>query len=56
AGGFKHLEAHEDVNLIQDLERSGARIVWTASNSVITSARNESRCRDGFGDYLLSLS
>ncbi|MCO7614533.1 glycosyltransferase family 2 protein [Pseudomonas chlororaphis] len=56
AGGFKHLEAHEDVNLVQDLERSGARIVWTASNSVITSARKESKCREGFGDYLISLA
>ncbi|WP_426201463.1 glycosyltransferase [Pseudomonas sp. TWP3-1] len=55
AGGFKHLQAHEDVHLVRDLERAGARIVWTASNSVVTSARKESRCRQGFADYLLSL-
>lgn len=56
AGGFKSLPAHEDVHLVQDLELAGARIVWTASNSVITSARKESRCREGFGDYLASLA
>lgn len=55
AGGFKHLQTHEDVHLVRDLERAGARIVWTASNSVVTSARKESRCREGFADYLLSL-
>ncbi|WP_249673645.1 glycosyltransferase [Pseudomonas abieticivorans] len=55
AGGFQHLPAHEDVRLVQDLERKGASIIWTATNSVITSARKDSRCREGFGDYLRSL-
>jgi glycosyltransferase involved in cell wall biosynthesis len=56
AGGFKALAAHEDVHLVQDLERVGARIVWTARNSVTTSARKHCRCKEGFGDYLNSLA
>jgi glycosyltransferase involved in cell wall biosynthesis len=56
AGGFRALAAHEDVHLVQDLERCGAQIVWTARNSVITSARKVCRCREGFGDYLNSLA
>ncbi|MFY0727229.1 glycosyltransferase [Pseudomonas sp. NFX15] len=55
AGGFKGLPAHEDVQLVSDLERSGASIMWTAANRVTTSARKDSRCREGFGDYLASL-
>lgn len=55
AGGFQHLTAHEDVQLVADLERTGARIVWTAINPVITSARRDCKCRGGFGDYLASL-
>jgi len=55
AGGFKHLMAHEDVQLVADLERIGARIVWTATNPVLTSARRDYKCRGGFGDYLASL-
>lgn len=56
AGGFKPLSAHEDVQLVADLERSGANIMWTASNRVTTSARKNCRCREGFGDYLKSLA
>jgi glycosyltransferase involved in cell wall biosynthesis len=56
AGGFKALPAHEDVQLIADLERSGANIMWTATNRVTTSARMDCRCREGFGDYLKSLA
>lgn len=55
AGGFQHLAAHEDVHLVADLERIGARIVWTATNPVITSARRDFKCRGGFGEYLTSL-
>lgn len=55
-GGFKPLRAHEDVGLVEDLERYGARIVWTALNSVSTSARRDCRARNGFGDYLKSLA
>jgi len=56
AGGFRALAAHEDVRLVEDLQRTGAYIVWTARNSVITSARKDCRCREGFGDYLNSLA
>ncbi|WP_448107566.1 glycosyltransferase [Pseudomonas azerbaijanoccidentalis] len=56
AGGFQSLPAHEDVQLVADLERSGASIMWTASNRVTTSARKNCRCREGFGDYLKSLA
>jgi len=55
AGGFQHLIAHEDVQLVADLERIGAHIVWTATNPVITSARRDYKCSGGFGDYLASL-
>ncbi|WP_338514618.1 glycosyltransferase family 2 protein [Pseudomonas poae] len=55
AGGFQHLAAHEDVRLVADLERTGARIVWTATNPVITSARRDYKCRGGFGEYLATL-
>ncbi|MCX2898136.1 glycosyltransferase [Pseudomonas mandelii] len=55
AGGFQHLAAHEDVHLVADLERISARIVWTASNPVVTSARKDYKCRGGFGEYLASL-
>lgn len=55
AGGFQHLAAHEDVHLVADLERIGARIVWTATNPVVTSARRDFKCRGGFGEYLVNL-
>jgi glycosyltransferase involved in cell wall biosynthesis len=56
AGGFQHLAAHEDVHLVADLERIGARIVWTATNPVVTSARRDFKCRGGFGEYLVNLA
>lgn len=55
AGGFQHLSAHEDVRMVADLENTGARIIWTASNPVITSARKDFKCQGGFGEYLASL-
>ncbi|MDF0732148.1 glycosyltransferase [Pseudomonas entomophila] len=54
-GGFQPLEAHEDVQLVRDLEASGAQITWTARHSVATSSRAHSRAREGFGDYLTGL-
>ncbi|MFJ4386245.1 glycosyltransferase [Pseudomonas sp. NPDC089408] len=54
-GGFQPLPAHEDVQLVADLQASGARIVWTARHSVATSSRRDSRARDGFADYLAGL-
>jgi len=55
AGGFQHLAADEDVRLVADLERTGARIAWTATIPVITSARRDYKCQGGFGEYLASL-
>ncbi|GLH34071.1 glycosyltransferase [Pseudomonas sp. TWI672] len=54
-GGFQPLPAHEDVQLVRDLEASGAQIVWTAKHSVATSSRRDSRAREGFGDFLAGL-
>lgn len=54
-GGFQPLAAHEDVQLVSDLQASGAQIVWTARHSVATSSRRDSRAREGFGDYLAGL-
>lgn len=54
-GGFQPLAAHEDVQLVLALEASGAQIVWTAQHSVATSSREDSRAREGFGDYLRGL-
>lgn len=54
-GGFQPLVAHEDVHLVADLERISARIVWTATNPVLTSARKDFKCRGGFGEFLANL-
>ncbi|WP_025128958.1 glycosyltransferase family 2 protein [Pseudomonas sp. PH1b] len=55
-GGFQALALHEDVQLVNDLQQSGARIVWTARNSVSTSSRSDCRVQGGFGDFLSSLA
>lgn len=55
-GGFQPLAAHEDVQLVSDLEASGAHIAWTAGHSVATDSRGDSRARGGFGDYLNALA
>lgn len=55
-GGFRPVPLDEDVQLISDLELSGARIVWTARNSVSTSSRGDCRARGGFGDFLTTLA
>lgn len=54
-GGFQPLPAHEDVQLVRDLEAHGAQISWTARHSVATSSRRDSRAREGFGDFLAGL-
>ncbi|MGE8391618.1 MAG: glycosyltransferase [Pseudomonas sp.] len=55
-GGFQPLPLHEDVQLVNDLQQSGAHIVWTARNSVSTSSRKDCRVRGGFGDFLNNLN
>jgi glycosyltransferase involved in cell wall biosynthesis len=54
-GGFRPLPSDEDVHLVRDLERSGARIVWTHQTCVTTSARRDYRANGGFGAFLQSL-
>ena len=56
AGGFAPLRCSEDVALVNALERSGARIAWSASPRVWTSARPQARARGGFGDTLLAMA
>lgn len=56
AGGFAPLRCSEDVALVEALERSGARIAWSAAPRVWTSARPQARARGGFGDTLLTMA
>jgi len=55
AGGFEAVPCHEDVLLVQALERIGASFAWSARPRVFTSARIDARARDGFGDTLLRM-
>jgi glycosyltransferase involved in cell wall biosynthesis len=52
AGGFEALASGEDVALVDALQRSGARIAWSARPRVTTSARADFRAPDGFGATL----
>ncbi|VXB15575.1 Glycosyl transferase [Luteimonas sp. 9C] len=54
-GGFAPLSAHEDVAMVDALQRAGARIARRATPVVITSARRVARAQGGFADYLLAL-
>lgn len=54
-GGFRPLACGEDVALVHDLEASGARIAWSTTPRVHTSARRQARARGGFADFLLGL-
>lgn len=55
SGGFQPLTAHEDVELVRELERGGASIAWSAAPQVFTSTRLDCRASGGFGDYLKTL-
>jgi glycosyltransferase involved in cell wall biosynthesis len=55
AGGFEPLACDEDVQLVRQLELTGANIAWSHRPLVHTSARLDSRARGGFGDYLRNL-
>lgn len=52
AGGFACVACHEDVLLVEALEKMGARFAWSALPRVTTSARIDARARGGFGDTL----
>lgn len=56
AGGFPAMTAHEDVYLVRRLEELQARIAWSCTVRVKTSARLDCRAREGFGDYLRALA
>ncbi|KPG94700.1 MULTISPECIES: glycosyltransferase family 2 protein [Pseudomonas] len=56
AGGFPPLVCDEDVQLVRQLQLSGADIAWSHRPRVHTSARLDSRARGGFGDYLRNLA
>jgi glycosyltransferase involved in cell wall biosynthesis len=55
AGGFQPLRSSEDVRLVEDLQRTGARIAWSAAPRVVTSARRMARAQGGFADFLSTL-
>lgn len=55
AGGFEPLACDEDVQLVRQLELTGANIAWSHRPLVHTSARLDSRAHGGFGDYLRDL-
>jgi hypothetical protein len=48
-GGFDALANSEDVAIVAALEAAGARIAWSASPRVVTSARVDYRATAGFG-------
>lgn len=52
AGGFMPLACSEDQALVDQLERNGARIAWSARPRVVTSARVHSRVEGGFASAL----
>lgn len=55
-GGFRALDAHEDVDLVTRLEASGRPIVWGAHAPVRTSTRRIGRAEQGFAAYLRRLA
>lgn len=52
AGGFQRLRTGEDVAMVEALEKTGARIAWSAAPRVMTSARHDFRAPGGFGSTL----
>lgn len=55
-GGFPALPAHEDIALVEALERAGAGIARLASPAVVTSARSIGRAPEGFAGYLMRMA
>lgn len=51
-GGFAALASSEDVALVAALEKSGARVAWSAAPRVVTSARRHGRAPLGFAAAL----
>lgn len=55
-GGFRPLGEHEDVDLVDRLERRGFRVRSEGAPSVITSARSSRRTAGGFASFLDTLA
>lgn len=56
AGGFPPLETAEDVRLAAALQESGAVVLSSEREPVVTSARLRGRAPKGYADYLGSLA
>ena len=52
AGGFAPVDEHEDVRLVRDARRAGARVVADAGAEVLTSARLVGRTPGGYARHL----
>ncbi|WP_431104335.1 glycosyltransferase [Roseateles noduli] len=55
AGGFPPLTSREDVALVHRLVAQGARIAWTNTVRVLTSARRAGRAPEGFASFMQGL-
>lgn len=55
ARGFPPHRSHEDVALVQALQRVGATIAWSSAPRVVTSARLQFKAPEGFGATLARL-
>ncbi|WP_087131932.1 glycosyltransferase [Microbacterium esteraromaticum] len=51
-GGFPPIPAHEDVRLVEEMRRGGAKIVASDDAWVLTSGRQYGRATGGYADYL----
>lgn len=56
SGGFPHLEADEDVTLVQRLVAAGLPVAWVGGLPVATSGRRIGRAPAGFARHLRTLS
>jgi glycosyltransferase involved in cell wall biosynthesis len=55
-GGFRALETHEDVALVEAFEAAGKTIDRDSTLSVVTSDRRDARAPGGFASHLRDLS
>ena len=55
-GGFSALANSEDVAIVDALAAAGARIAWSATPRVVTSARPDFRATAGFGATLAAVA
>lgn len=52
AGGFPHLDEHEDVELVRAARAAGARVIATDENEVVTSGRFAGRTPGGYATFV----